>query len=99
MGDQRLYAAQSKCAGSFVAAIWPPSMKYLLLTSHLSDLYSGQGCFELLFITVKYKLCRNCFFDSILATHSQLNKLNSFNRTHISSQTCSPCASFLSYIP
>ena len=31
-------------------AIWPPTTKYLPLTSHLSDLYSGQGCFELLFI-------------------------------------------------
>ena len=37
-------------------AIWLHTTKYLPVTSHLSDLYSGQGCFELLFITVKYKL-------------------------------------------
>ena len=28
-------------------AIWPPTTKYLLLTSHLSDLYSGRGCWLL----------------------------------------------------
>jgi len=32
-------------------AIWPPTMKYLLLTSHLSDLYSGRG-YWLLPITI-----------------------------------------------
>ena len=26
------------------AGHWPPTMKYLPLTSHLSDLYSGRGC-------------------------------------------------------
>ena len=28
-------------------AIWPPTTKYLPLTSHLSDLYSGKGCWLL----------------------------------------------------